>query len=48
MELKHVSKSTSKRHTNLDDFGYTQELKRTLSVKDLVIYGLIFMGRIYN
>ncbi|EQM54316.1 porin [Lactiplantibacillus plantarum EGD-AQ4] len=43
MDLKHVSKSTSNRRTNLDDFGYTQELKRTLSVKDLVIYGLIFM-----
>lgn len=28
---------------NLADFGYEQELERTLSLKDLIIYGLIFM-----
>ncbi|MCW6126864.1 hypothetical protein LDK41_07240, partial [Lactiplantibacillus plantarum] len=40
MDLKHTPSSSN---TNLDEFGYQQELKRTLSVKDLVIYGLIFM-----
>ncbi|MBV7392376.1 APC family permease [Enterococcus sp. ALS3] len=28
---------------NLESFGYKQELKRTLTLKDLIIYGLIFM-----
>ena len=27
----------------LEDFGYKQELKRSLSLADLVIYGMIFM-----
>lgn len=27
----------------LEEFGYTQELKRTLSFTDLLVYGLIFM-----
>ncbi|MCW2688786.1 MAG: putative amino acid transporter, partial [Mycobacterium sp.] len=29
--------------TGIEKFGYTQELKRSLSTADLVIYGLIFM-----
>ena len=29
--------------TTLGDFGYREELNRTLSTRDLVIYGLIFM-----
>jgi amino acid transporter len=29
--------------TDIERFGYTQELKRSLSTADLVIYGLIFM-----
>jgi amino acid transporter len=29
--------------TSLEDFGYRQELKRTLSVWDLIVYGLVFM-----
>lgn len=28
---------------SIEQFGYKQELKRTLTVKDLIIYGLIFM-----
>lgn len=40
MELKH---GVDKPAVSLSDFGYHQELERTLSVKDLVIYGLIFM-----
>lgn len=31
------------KNTDLSQFGYKQELKRTLTLKDLVIYGLIFM-----
>jgi len=27
----------------LEDFGYRQELKRTLSVWDLIVYGMVFM-----
>ena len=27
----------------IEAFGYTQELKRTLTFTDLLIYGLIFM-----
>ncbi|MCE4509353.1 amino acid permease, partial [Xanthomonas hortorum pv. vitians] len=27
----------------LERFGYTQELKRQLTLKDLLIYGLVFM-----
>lgn len=29
--------------TGIEQFGYTQELKRTLTFSDLMIYGLIFM-----
>lgn len=29
---------------NLESFGYSQELKKTLSLKDLVIFGIVFMG----
>jgi amino acid transporter len=29
--------------TSLENFGYRQELKRTLSIRDLVVYGMIFM-----
>ncbi|MFD2760912.1 hypothetical protein [Lentibacillus juripiscarius] len=29
--------------TTIGKFGYKQELKRTLSFKDLLVYGLIFM-----
>src|SRR5699024_2979020 len=29
--------------TSISKFGYKQELKRSLSFKDLLIYGLIFM-----
>jgi amino acid transporter len=29
--------------TTLEDFGYRQELKRTLSVWDLIVYGMVFM-----
>ncbi|MEE5988186.1 APC family permease [Ligilactobacillus equi] len=28
---------------SLEDFGYKQELERSLSLKDLVVYGLVFM-----
>jgi len=28
---------------DLEKFGYKQELKRALTLKDLIIYGLIFM-----
>ncbi|SMC89699.1 APC family permease [Sporomusa malonica] len=31
-------------NTILSQFGYQQELKRTLSLKDLTIYGIIFMA----
>ena len=43
--------------TELEQFGYRQELKRSLSFGDLVVYGLIFMvpiapfgifGAVYN
>ncbi len=27
----------------IEEFGYKQELKRSLSLTDLVIYGMIFM-----
>ena len=29
--------------TDLEQFGYRQELRRTLSTRDLVVYGMIFM-----
>ncbi len=29
--------------TNLEKFGYRQELKRTLTIRDLVVFGLVFM-----
>jgi amino acid transporter len=29
--------------TSLEHFGYRQELKRTLSIRDLVVYGMVFM-----
>lgn len=29
--------------THLEDFGYTQQLRRSLTTKDLVVYGMIFM-----
>jgi amino acid transporter len=29
--------------SNLEDFGYQQELKRALSFKDLLFYGMVFM-----
>jgi amino acid transporter len=29
--------------TSLENFGYRQELKRTLSIRDLVVYGMVFM-----
>ncbi len=29
--------------SNLEDFGYKQELKRVLSLWDLIVYGLLFM-----
>lgn len=32
-----------KKEKSLADFGYKQELERTLTLKDLIIYGLIFM-----
>lgn len=40
MAVNHVP---SDHIAKLSDFGYKQELDRTLSVKDLVVYGLIFM-----
>ena len=40
MAANHIS---GPHDVSLSDFGYQQELDRTLSVKDLVIYGLIFM-----
>ncbi len=33
----------SSREFDLEEFGYTQELKRALGFKDLLVYGLIFM-----
>src|SRR3954447_3351675 len=43
-----MSASTDKTHSNqpdgdLAEFGYRQELNRTLSTADLLIYGLVFM-----
>lgn len=32
------------RNTNLEAFGYKQELKRSMSVRDLIIFGIAFMG----
>lgn len=32
-----------KDNNNLENLGYSQELKRTLSTRDLIVYGLIFM-----
>lgn len=29
--------------TSLEHFGYRQELRRALTVRDLVIYGMVFM-----
>ncbi len=29
--------------TDLEEFGYTQQLRRSLTTKDLVVYGMIFM-----
>ncbi len=29
--------------TSLETFGYRQELKRTLTIRDLVVYGMVFM-----
>lgn len=34
---------TDQTDKNLEEFGYKQELKRTLSFKDLLFYGMIFM-----
>src|SRR4029077_7044521 len=31
---------------DLEQFGYRQQLKRALSTRDLVVYGMIFMGPI--
>ena len=29
--------------TNLQEFGYRQELKRALTLRDLIVFGMIFM-----
>src|SRR5215469_943328 len=29
--------------SNLEEFGYRQELRRSLRLRDLIVYGLIFM-----
>jgi amino acid transporter len=29
--------------TSLETFGYRQELKRTLTIRDLIVYGMVFM-----
>jgi hypothetical protein len=29
--------------TNLQEFGYKQELKRALTLRDLIVFGMIFM-----
>jgi len=29
--------------TNLEDFGYKQQLRRALSTRDLIVYGMVFM-----
>jgi hypothetical protein len=29
--------------SNLEQFGYKEELRRALTTKDLVVYGMIFM-----
>src|SRR5699024_9641588 len=38
-----LSVSKGNNGTSISKFGYKQELKRSLSFKDLLIYGLIFM-----
>ena len=35
--------STSNNSSQLESFGYKQELKRVLKITDLIVYGLIFM-----
>lgn len=30
-------------HDGLEEFGYKQELKRALTFKDLLFYGMVFM-----
>lgn len=37
MSNKHQNKG------NVENFGYKQELKRTLSLRDVVLYGVLFM-----
>ena len=37
------SKTPQSQEMTVEQFGYTQELKRALSLKDLIIYGLIIM-----
>jgi len=38
--MSDINKSTG---SNLEDFGYQQELKRALTFKDLLFYGMVFM-----
>jgi amino acid transporter len=39
----HVKKSRYTRAMSLQEFGYRQELSRSLTTRDLIIYGMIFM-----
>ncbi|MFF2446589.1 APC family permease [Neobacillus sp. NPDC058068] len=39
----HQPPKSSDGHTNVEQFGYKQELKRSLTFWDLLIYGLVFM-----
>jgi len=38
-----MAKNNLNSDPKLSDFGYQQQLERSLSLKDLIIYGLIFM-----
>jgi amino acid transporter len=42
-ELKVLSAATPSQAPSLEQFGYKQELKRVLTTRDLVVYGMIFM-----
>lgn len=41
--MLHVKKSRYTRAMSLQEFGYRQELSRSLTTRDLIIYGMIFM-----
>lgn len=38
-----MSEQVSTRHERVEEFGYRQELRRSLSFTDLLVYGLVFM-----